>query len=441
MMPSNPQFPREGRAVVRPGLVAKDAALPPKRRAGALLSRLVPDIRFGTAAYPEKVARRLSVLNFATWIVAATLVFYTIVRLLDPEPGRVGVAAVTAAFATVFACIPLLHRYGPWIGINVFLVVFMAYTFRVASLVGTGGGTHFSYIAVTGLAILMYGRERRLLAVLASVSAVFLIIAQQLYLPASTGFLPEAVLLKVNFVSNVVTAAIALFAIVNYATQRVEHAEEVTAREHARSEALLANIFPADVAARLKSTPDAEIADAFPEASILFADMAGYTTWASDITPGEVVHFLNIIYTRFDAIVLRHGLEKIKTTGDSYMAVSGVPVARPDHASALASLALDMRDAVSGLTDLRGKPVSVRIGLASGPVVAGVVGMHKYSYDVWGDAVNMASRMETTGEAGTIHVAPSTYELLKDQFRFVARDPIHVRGKGQMQTWFLVGPK
>jgi len=139
--------------------------------------------------------------------------------------------------------------------------------------------------------------------------------------------------------------------------------------------------------------------------------------------------------------VQRHGLEKIKTTGDSYMAVSGVPVPRPDHAAALAALALDMRDAVSGLTDLRGNPVSVRIGMASGPVVAGVVGMHKYSYDVWGDAVNMASRMETTGEAGAIHVAPSTYELLKDRFRFVARDPIDVRGKGQMRTWFLVGSR
>jgi adenylate cyclase len=215
----------------------------------------------------------------------------------------------------------------------------------------------------------------------------------------------------------------------------------VAEREYARSESLLANILPASVAARLKSEPGSEIADAFPEASILFADMAGFTARASDTTPGELVRFLNSVFTRLDIIVERHGLEKIKTTGDSYRAVSGVPVARPDHASALAALALEIRDALAGLFDPRGRSVPIRIGIASGPVVAGIVGTHKYAYDVWGDTVNMASRMESTGEPGKIQVTPATYELLKDQFEFVAREPIEVRGKGYMRTWFLIGSK
>jgi adenylate cyclase len=279
------------------------------------------------------------------------------------------------------------------------------------------------------------------LAVAVSVVAVGVIIAEQRFLPADTGFLPPAVLFNVNFVTNVAVSAAALFATVHYAMQQIAEAEAVAEREYARSESLLANILPASVAARLKSEPGSEIADAFPEASILFADMAGFTARASDTTPGELVRFLNSVFTRLDIIVERHGLEKIKTTGDSYMAVSGVPVARPDHASALAALALEIRDALAGLFDPRGRSVPIRIGIASGPVVAGIVGTHKYAYDVWGDTVNMASRMESTGEPGKIQVTPATYELLKDQFEFVAREPIEVRGKGYMRTWFLIGSK
>jgi adenylate cyclase len=144
------------------------------------------------------------------------------------------------------------------------------------------------------------------------------------------------------------------------------------------------------------------------------------------------------VYTKIDSLVERHGLEKIKTTGDAYMVVSGVPEALPDHAGALADLALDMRDALTGLIDPKGRAVPVRIGIASGPVVAGVIGTRKFFYDVWGDAVNTASRMESTGEPGKIQVAPATRELLADRFELVERGVIDVRGKGPMQTWFLI---
>jgi adenylate cyclase len=412
-----------------------------KKVAARVLFRLLPNIRYGTERYPEKVARRLRAFNMTVWLSAGLLVFFTVVRLFDPVPGRWSVAAVTAVFAAIYAVIPLLHRFGPWVGINVFVVVFFAYSLRVSHLVGTAGGSNFYYLIVAGLAILFYGIERTAFAVAVSVAAVVLIIAERHFLPADTGFLPPTVLFNVNFVTNVAVSAAVLFATVHYAVRQIAAAEAVAEREYARSESLLANILPASVAARLKSEPESEIADAFPEASILFADMAGFTARASDTTPSELVRFLNSVYTRLDTIVERHGLEKIKTTGDSYMAVSGVPVARPDHASALAALALEIRDALVGLVDPRGRSVPIRVGIASGPVVAGIVGMHKYAYDVWGDTVNMASRMESTGEPGKIQVAPATYELLKDQFEFVAREPIEVRGKGYMRTWFLIGSK
>jgi adenylate cyclase len=405
----------------------------------ALLLRLAPSIRYGTERYPESVARRLTALNIATWIVAGHLGFYTLVRLLDSVPGRLPVAMATAVFAVIFAVIPLLHRLGPWIATHVFVLLFFAYIWRVVELVGTAGGAYFNYFIVSGLAIVVYGIERIAPAILVTVAAVASILAQQWLLPADTGFLPPAVLLNVNYVTNVTIAAAALFGIVYYAMHRAARAEAAAEYERARSESLLANILPVDIVTRLKDSPQAEIADAFSSASILFADMADYTGRAGNLRPTELVAFLNAVYRRLDGIVERHGLEKIKTTGDSYMAVSGVPIARGDHAAALALFALEIMEALSGLVDPVGRPVPIRIGMASGPVVAGVIGTRKFSYDVWGDTVNIASRMESTGEPGKIQVAPSMYELLKDQFEFVARDPIEVRGKGSMRTWFLTG--
>jgi adenylate cyclase len=183
------------------------------------------------------------------------------------------------------------------------------------------------------------------------------------------------------------------------------------------------------------------IADRYDDASVLFADIAGFTQRASDSTPTELVRFLDGLYTRLDTLVDRHGLEKIKTSGDSYMVVSGVPEPRPDHLEALAVLALEMVGAVAALTDPKGQSVPLRIGLATGPVVAGVVGARKFFYDVWGDAVNVAARMETTDVVGRIQVPQNVYEQLKDTFVLDERGEVEVKGKGVMHTWYLVGKR
>jgi adenylate cyclase len=166
--------------------------------------------------------------------------------------------------------------------------------------------------------------------------------------------------------------------------------------------------------------------------------MAGFTARAGDLDPDDLVRFLNRTFTMLDALVESHGLEKIKTTGDAYMVVSGVPAPRPDHAFAMAALALDMQETLAGLVDPKGRAVPVRIGLASGPVVAGVVGTRKFFYDVWGDAVNLASRMESAGEPGKIQVTDEMRNLLGDRFAFEERGLVEVKGKGEMRTWFLI---
>jgi adenylate cyclase len=209
--------------------------------------------------------------------------------------------------------------------------------------------------------------------------------------------------------------------------------------EYERSEALLANILPASIADRLKDPARNIIADKYDDASVLFADIAGFTEQASDMEPDQLILFLDRLYGDFDALVDKHGLEKIKVSGDSYMVVSGVPQPRADHVEALAALALDMAEAAGLLKDSRGDALPLRIGLASGPVVAGVVGSRRFFYDVWGDAVNVASRMETTDSIGRIQVPEKVYRRLKDDFVLQERGLVEVKGKGVMRTWYLIG--
>jgi class 3 adenylate cyclase len=208
--------------------------------------------------------------------------------------------------------------------------------------------------------------------------------------------------------------------------------------EQARSEGLLLNVLPAPIAARLKQG-EAVIADRFPEVTVLFADLVDFTASSDRSSPERVVQVLADLFTAFDRLAARHGLEKIKTVGDAYMVAGGLPEPRPDHAEAVAEMALALREETGRHLDPAGRPLQVRIGIASGPVVAGVIGTAKFSYDLWGDTVNMASRMESTGVPGCIQVTERTYRRLRGHYRFQRRGPVQVKGKGELITWFLVG--
>jgi guanylate cyclase len=209
--------------------------------------------------------------------------------------------------------------------------------------------------------------------------------------------------------------------------------------EQQKSEDLLLNILPRPIAERLKAAET--IADHFVATSILFADVVDFTPLAQRLPPVEVVGILDQLFSHFDALVERHGLEKVKTIGDCYMAAAGVPDPRPDHARQAALLALDMRDVVA-TSPVAGRPgLELRIGINSGPVVAGVIGTKRFLYDLWGDAVNTASRMESQGTPGEIQITRATYELLKDEFVCRRRGTIPVKGKGRMETWYLVGSR
>ena len=399
--------------------------------------RLLSDIRFGTERYPEKVARRLRTVNFGTRIAAAGSALFFALSLAYFV--RFWWLALThLVMMALFASIPLLHRFGSQAGGVTTLVVFCSELLIFIYLIGTDAGIQFHFLLVVALTVLYLGAEHIAVTADSAVLSAALIVVLQLTVPDDTGLLPRSLVVSA-LVSNSVLVCGSLLLLATYALGEIARAEIVAEREYERSERLLANILPAPIAARLKDENNLVIADRHDEASILFADMEGFTSQASDTTPEDLVNFLNRVFSDFDRLVDRHGLEKIKTTGDAYMVVSGVPITRSDHAQALAVLALEMREAATGWRDARGRSVPIRIGIGSGPVVAGVVGTRKFFYDVWGDAVNVAARMETTGSAGRIQVSQEVYERLRDEFVLEPRGEIEVKGKGKMPTWFLIG--
>ncbi len=205
-------------------------------------------------------------------------------------------------------------------------------------------------------------------------------------------------------------------------------------------ERLLLNILPRSIALRLKEG-ERVIADSLSEVTVLFADLVGFTRFADQVKPEMLVRMLNQIFSSFDELILRFGLEKVKTIGDAYMLVGGAPDPREDHVEAVAEMALAMREVIAQFNKEAGKELSMRIGIHTGPVVAGVIGSQKYAYDLWGSTVNTASRMESSGMPGRIHVSEATYLRLQQRYNLEERGLIMVKGIGEIKTYFLLARK
>ena len=244
---------------------------------------------------------------------------------------------------------------------------------------------------------------------------------------------PEFAILAVQtYICVLVVTALALAA----STAERERARVELQAEKEKSEHLLLNILPQPIAHRLKQQ-ESTIADHFAEVTVLFADIVDFTRMSTELSPQALVGMLNEIFSTFDGLAEKHGLEKIKTIGDAYMVVGGLPEHRDDHAQAIAEMALDMQTAIVNLSEQHERPFKMRIGINTGPVIAGVIGKKKFIYDLWGDTVNIANRMESAGIAGEIQVTQTTYRALKERYTFDYRGEVAVKGKGLMETYFL----
>jgi adenylate cyclase len=387
--------------------------------------------------YADRIARRSRILNLTASMAVFISAGFGLVQMFSgTQMWWTGVINIAAA--GIYATVPLLHRFGELVPPLTFIGTAYASIFTICWFVGTGSGLQFYFLVAACLVVLQLGVDRIFLAAALAAIAAGMVITLQFFVPHDTGAQP-AWALSLSFVVTTISACVMVVTTVWYAVREIVRAEAAMELEYERSETLLANILPSSIADRLKDPARNVIADKYDDASVLFADIAGFTERASDMPPEQLIHFLNRLYSDFDALVDKHGLEKIKVSGDSYMVVSGVPQPRADHVEALASFALDMAEAASRLRDSQGNPLPLRIGLASGPVVAGVVGSRRFFYDVWGDAVNVASRMESTDSVGRIQVPEDVYQRLRGDFVLQERGAVNVKGKGVMRTWYLVG--
>jgi guanylate cyclase len=245
-------------------------------------------------------------------------------------------------------------------------------------------------------------------------------------------------LIVLFFMLNVAALSSIVYLMVRAYIQQRNRIAELLRLEQEKTDRLLLNVLPAPIAAILKEE-NRTIAERFDDVSILFADVVDSTLLAEELDPTEMVEMLNEVFNYFDTLVDKYGLEKIRTMGDNYMIASGVPTPRADHAQALANAALEMRNYHEFVPSPHAERLRFRIGMNCGPVIAGVIGHTKFHYDVWGDPVNVASRMESHGQPGKIQISKRMYERLKDDFICEPRGSIEVKGKGTMETWFLIG--
>jgi guanylate cyclase len=321
------------------------------------------------------------------------------------------------------------RRFNRYVAVLLVMVLILPVVVEVAlgGLAGSSGAIVFAFLSPV-LALLALGPRSATAWFVAYVAVVVGVIVLDPVLSSTIEPQPYPLRL-IWYAANLIVPLGLTFAMLRYTDIRRRRAEQ-------RSEELLNNAIPASIAVRLKRG-EQRIAERHPATTVLFADLAGFTPWAAQSDPTQVVDFLDSLFSRFDELATEHAVEKIKTIGDSYMAVAGAPEPRPDHALAAIGLGSAMLEAVDHARRDSGVPLDLRVGLASGPVVAGVIGRRRILFDLWGDTVNLASRMESSGIPGRIHVAQSTRDLAGDSYSFDRRETVDVKGMGPMTTYLI----
>ncbi len=387
----------------------------------------------GTEGYSEETRRRLRLTNFGVYLIALTSINYAFLYL-SFDPARYREIIIGNILLTGLAVwVPFSHRIHDHAGVISIAVVEYTAMFWLISQIGRDAGIQINYIIGAAVPFLLCDTRRVLLLLLLVVGALALHISAWFLFPE--GALPSDARLNAMIYIN---SAITTFGIIAFA---VWYAFRQVTIAKAETDALLRNILPEKVVDRLMAAPGHVIADNCDEASVLFADLVSFTPTARELGAQRVVALLNRIFSHFDEIADDLGVEKIKTIGDAYMVVAGLPEPQSDHVQRLAEMALRMHRVIDEIAESEGVPIRMRAGLEAGPVMAGVIGRRKFIYDVWGDAVNVASRLQSSGEPGKTQISASLCARLGDAFQIAPRGTIDIRGLGPRETCFLIGRK
>lgn len=385
----------------------------------------------GTAGYTHNQRRRLNVLNaMAALIVISSASYGASYAIRDAHTYR-WVIAINAALLIMGLTVPLAHRVNDLLGGLIIIGTEIPALFGLVAILGRGSGIQLNLIVGAAAAFFVFGATRPVLGVVTVIACFAAHVAAWMWFP--TGMVPvDGDFLAQLYIGSAVNVFALTGALTYFSFRLAERAE-------AETEALLTNILPGPIIERLRDHPEQSIADAFEHASILFSDIQGFVSLSKSLGAERTVALLNEMMRRFDALADKYGVEKIKTIGDAYMAVAGLPQPAQDHADRLAQMGLEMLAAKDEVAAHFGVTIRMRIGIASGPVMAGIIGTRKFSYDVWGDAVNLASRLESTGQAERIQVsADARAAMSAERFDFESRGPTEIKGLGPLETWFLV---
>ena len=387
----------------------------------------------GTQGYPPDTQRRLKILNMIAMLIAITTLIYAVQQSIADYHKMMPIILINVFLAALALLVPFAHRISDIAGglllVGAEFVALLAFT----AYISRAGGAHIQYFVAAAAPFVVFGLQRLRLIIAMVVTATGLHLFAWYYFRRPNALLPlDDAFLNANYIQGVVTTFALIAASVYYAFSLAERAK-------AETEAVLRNVLPDSVVERLKTNPKEPIADGFATASVLFADIKGFVSLARTLGPEATVALLNRLVSAFDALAEKHGVEKIKTIGDAYMVASGVPEARADHVEALASMALDMLATAQRIGYETGHAIEIRIGMAAGPMMAGVIGRRKFSYDVWGDPVNIASRLEQASEPGRILICPNCFDALAGLFQLEKRGAIEIKGVGSQETWYVTG--
>ncbi|MEZ5899289.1 MAG: adenylate/guanylate cyclase domain-containing protein [Hyphomicrobiaceae bacterium] len=385
----------------------------------------------GTKRYPPDTQRRLKIINMISVIIVITTLIFAFQQAAADYAKMRPVILMNVVLAGIAMLVPFAHRINDIAGALLIAGAELLALLFFTAYFGRSAGTPLMYVAFSAAPFVVFGLERIWLVLATVVTALALHLFAWFAYHRSDALLPmDDAFLNASYLQGALTTFGLIAASVYYAFSLAERAK-------AETETVLRNVLPETVVERLKAEPETAIADGFTEASVLFADITGFVAIARGLGPERTVEMLNNLVSRFDELAAKHGVEKIKTIGDAYMVASGVPEPRSDHAVALASMALDMLEAVEDTARELDLPINVRAGMASGPMMAGVIGKRKFSYDVWGDPVNLASRLEQASKPGRILLCPGCKAALEKDFILEQHGTIDIKGVGAQDTWYL----
>ena len=389
-------------------------------------------LRIGIGGYDRDTKRRLFLVNMSGYLVAISSIsyainfaFYDLITLKWLILGNLLSAFITATAS-------FWHRYNSILAPIIMTITVISTLFFFVSELGRDSGIQLNFIGGAAITFVIFGLKHLRIVAFFSVVCIALNLAS--YFLFATGRVQWAIddgFMNQLYIMSATSITVIIGLIVWYAFR-------VSADAEARSEHLLMNIFPEKIADRLRENPDEPIADRFDEATVMFADIVGFTAMSQKLEADDLVFLLNDIFTRFDAVGAPLNTEKIKTIGDAYMVVSGVPELVDQHSEQILQQAIGMLDEIKNVSESHKIKLDIRIGIASGPITAGVIGKTKFAYDVWAPTVNFASRLESGGKPGQIHVSQEVYRSLKDRYQFELAPMQNFKGIGKVRSWFFV---